>query len=107
MAAMAGSMGADRTRYGRKPAGPGGFGQVDLRDKGIAEGRAVVVIGAPGIGKSALLGAAEQAARAAGFQVLTTTGVECEAQLPFAGLHQLLRASFNQRKERPPFHWRS
>ena len=29
--------------------------------------------------------------RAAGFQVLETTGVESETQLPFAGLHQMLR----------------
>ncbi len=57
---------------------------------GLAEGRAIAVIGDPGIGKSALLAAAETSARAAGYRVLTAIGVESEAQLPFAGLHQLL-----------------
>jgi len=32
-------------------------------------------------------GAAQDAARAAGFRVLSAIGVEPEAQLPFAGLH--------------------
>jgi DNA-binding CsgD family transcriptional regulator len=54
-------------------------------------GGSMVVLGEPGVGKSALLRAAAGHGRAAGLQVLETTGVECEAQLPFAGLHQLLR----------------
>jgi predicted ATPase len=54
-------------------------------------GQAIVMIGEPGIGKTALLGAAAGLARDSGFQVLTATGVESEAQFPFAGLHQLLR----------------
>lgn len=61
-----------------------------IRD-GRARGQAVVLTGEPGIGKSALLTAAGAAARADGYQVLTASGVESEAQLPFAGLHQLLR----------------
>ena len=46
--------------------------------------------GEPGIGKSALLGEPPPRPRSrdAG---LTATGVQSEAQLPFAGLHQLLR----------------
>jgi hypothetical protein len=55
-------------------------------------GDALVVRGEPGIGKSSLLGAATAAACGHGFQVLTATGVQSEAELPFAGLHQLLRA---------------
>lgn len=55
------------------------------------EGRsgALVLRGEPGIGKSALL---EYAAERAGadFEVLRATGVEYEADLPFAGLHLLL-----------------
>ena len=47
-----------------------------------------VVRGEPGIGKSALL---EHAARRAGLMVLSTAGVETEAAVPHAGLHQLLR----------------
>jgi predicted ATPase len=63
----------------------------ELAGKAAKAGQALVVIGDPGIGKSALLGAARDAARAAGFGVLSATGVESEAQLPFAGLHQILR----------------
>jgi len=59
---------------------------------GIPErGGAIVVLGEPGIGKSALLRAAADSGREASLQVLLTTGIEAEAQLPFAGLHQLLR----------------
>src|SRR5919109_692849 len=49
----------------------------------------LVVRGEAGIGKSALL---DQAiGRADGTPVLRATGVESEAELAFAGLHQLLR----------------
>ena len=60
----------------------------DARNGG---GSAFVLRGAPGIGKTALLQVARAHASAAGLQVLTTTGVQSEAHLPFAGLHQLLR----------------
>ena len=62
----------------------------DLIGRGLTEGRTLVVLGDPGIGKSALLGEAESTARAAGYRVLSAIGIESEAQLPFAGLHQLL-----------------
>ena len=54
-------------------------------------GRAVVVDGEAGIGKSALLADATAGARDRGMTVLSATGVQTEAHLPFAGLHQLLR----------------
>jgi predicted ATPase len=54
-------------------------------------GGALVVRGEVGIGKSALLTAAGGRAKAQGLRVLTTTGVQSETHLPFAGLHQLLR----------------
>jgi DNA-binding CsgD family transcriptional regulator len=54
-------------------------------------GGALVFRGEPGIGKSALLDRARQRARAMGARVLSTVGVESEAELAFAGLHQLLR----------------
>src|SRR5262245_18662738 len=53
-------------------------------------GGALVVRGAPGIGKTSVLHAAKADALAAGLQVLTTTGIQSETRLPFAGLHQLL-----------------
>jgi len=59
--------------------------------RGRAQGQAIAMTGEPGIGKSAPLAAAGAAARAAGYRVLTAAGIESEAQLPFAGLHQLLR----------------
>jgi predicted ATPase len=67
-------------------------------------GQALVVLGDPGIGKSALLGAAQDVARAAGFRVLSACGVESEAQLPFAGLHQILRPVLRSVAELPPLY---
>ena len=50
---------------------------------------ALVLLGEPGVGKSALV--AELAASAQGFRVLRTQGLESEAPLAFAALHRLLR----------------
>jgi hypothetical protein len=76
----------------------------ELIGKGTRAGQALVVLGDPGIGKSALLAAAQGAARAAGFRVLTAIGVESEAQLPFAGLHQILRPVLRAASELRPVH---
>ncbi len=56
-----------------------------------AGGGALLIHGDAGIGKSALLERAVVLGQAAGMRVLRTTGVRTEANLPFAGLHQLLR----------------
>ncbi len=65
--------------------------RLDEMVDGLPErGAALLVRGEAGIGKSALLAAASRRAEAAGMQVLRTTGVQSEAQLPFAGLHQLV-----------------
>jgi predicted ATPase len=62
-----------------------------LLDEVAERGRALVLRGEPGIGKSRLLSETERTARERGMAVLSTTGVQSEAHLPFAGLHQLLR----------------
>jgi hypothetical protein len=54
-------------------------------------GGTVVVRGEAGIGKSALLQRVRTRAEAHGARPLVTVGVESEAELAFAGLHQLLR----------------
>ena len=51
------------------------------------EGRALVVRGEPGIGKTVLLD--YLAGRAAGCRVERAAGVQSEMELAFAGLHQL------------------
>ena len=62
-----------------------------LLDGTDPRGAAVVVRGEAGIGKTALLSGVRRIATAGGIRVLETVGVEAEAQLPFAGLHRLLR----------------
>jgi DNA-binding CsgD family transcriptional regulator len=66
------------------------------------EGRsgALLVVGEPGIGKSALLDEAVRMAR--GFRTLETRPVESEAMLPFAGLHALLRPVLDAIDRIPP-----
>jgi DNA-binding CsgD family transcriptional regulator len=62
-----------------------------IGDGGGDGGGALVLYGEPGIGKSRLLAVAAGLARERGFTVLSTTGVQSEAHLAFAGLHQLIR----------------
>src|SRR5215218_8479169 len=62
-----------------------------LLDDVATRGHALVLHGEPGIGKSRLLAQCERTARERGMGVLTAIGVQSEAHLPFAGLHQLLR----------------
>src|SRR6478672_303063 len=54
-------------------------------------GGSLLVLGDPGIGKSALAEIAGRRAAERGMRVLTCAGVPGEAHLSFAGLHQLLR----------------
>jgi predicted ATP-dependent serine protease len=68
----------------------------ELRDIGAAfdgfsgGGRALLVVGEPGMGKSALLTAAIEDARRRGLIVLSVRGSEAEAHLGFAALQRLL-----------------
>ena len=59
-------------------------------EAGHEHGSALLVIGEPGIGKSALLSVARGLALVAGHTVLSAVGVESEMHLPFGGLQQLL-----------------
>ncbi|HET9763720.1 MAG TPA: BREX system ATP-binding domain-containing protein [Casimicrobiaceae bacterium] len=63
------------------------------------ESTTLVVRGAPGIGKTALLSYAAQ--RAADSLVLRTAGLEAESDLAFAGLHGLLRPVMDKLGELP------
>jgi DNA-binding CsgD family transcriptional regulator/tetratricopeptide (TPR) repeat protein len=69
--------------------------EMALLGKALAEaaehGGALLVTGAAGIGKTSLLDAAATTARSRGYKVLAVTGLESEADLPYAGLHQLLQ----------------
>src|SRR4051812_8299733 len=62
-----------------------------LLDGVEGRGSALVIRGEPGVGKSRLLTEAGALARDRGFMVLNAEGVQAEAHLAFAGLHQLLR----------------
>jgi len=63
----------------------------ELLDRLPVHGGAIMIRGEAGIGKSALVAEATRQAHADGFRILTATGVQSEAHLPFAGLHQLVR----------------
>jgi len=73
--------------------------RIEVARKG--SGGAIVVRGAPGIGKTSLLSVARTYASENGLEVLTTTGVQSEAHLPFAGLHQLLKPVFHDIERLP------
>jgi DNA-binding CsgD family transcriptional regulator len=79
-------------------------GECDLLDRVLeavraGEGRALVVRGEPGVGKTALLD--YLAEHASGCRVARAAGVESEMELAYAGLHQLL-APMLDRLERLP-----
>ncbi|MFF3500229.1 ATP-binding protein [Streptomyces sp. NPDC003247] len=57
---------------------------------GARDGRALVLRGEAGVGKSALLDEVAERAAGAGHRVVRALGVETESGLPFAGLHQVL-----------------
>jgi DNA-binding CsgD family transcriptional regulator len=69
---------------------------IDRLLEGMLSGRAGALIlrGEAGIGKTALLDAVAE--QAAGARLLRVTGVEAEAELPFAGLHALMRPALDE-----------
>jgi DNA-binding CsgD family transcriptional regulator/tetratricopeptide (TPR) repeat protein len=74
----------------------------ELVDGVSARGAALLVRGEPGIGKSTLLAAAVRYAETAGVRVLRANGVQSEAHLPFAGLHQLVLPVLDRAEHLPP-----
>jgi DNA-binding CsgD family transcriptional regulator len=73
-----------------------------LVDSAGAGGGAVVVRGEAGIGKSSLVAESGRHAAARGLRILAIQGAQSEAQLPFAGLHQLLQPLLTQIGVLPP-----
>ena len=59
-------------------------------ERSADDGGALVVFGEPGVGKTALVDAAALNAASAGTRVVRAAGVQFEALMPFATLHQLL-----------------
>lgn len=72
-----------------------------LLDDVDRRGRALLVVGEAGIGKSALFEAAAAGAVARDVQVLRAAGVQSESHLPFAGLHLLLGPSLGRAADLP------
>ena len=89
------------------PGGPGLVGRTQERaaiDRLLSrvrtgESEALIIRGAPGVGKTTLLRYA--ARQASGFRVLQVTGVEAEMELPYAGVHQLCSAMLDRLPELP------
>ncbi|MGW4796773.1 AAA family ATPase, partial [Nonomuraea sp. NPDC004297] len=59
-------------------------------ETGSGRSRGLHVVGEAGVGKTTLLDAVADAVEEAGSRVLRADGVEFEADIPFAGLHQIL-----------------
>jgi DNA-binding CsgD family transcriptional regulator len=69
--------------------------EVDTLDRLLAaagdHGSSLVIRGAPGVGKTALLDAMDRRSSDLGWRVLRTEGTPSETRLPLAALHRLLR----------------
>lgn len=96
--------GPGRRPFGLVATGPLGHAQTELVGRAAEttaiegllsgarqRGAVLVVKGDAGMGKSALLAEARHMADSHELKVLAATGMESEANLPYAGLHQLLR----------------
>ena len=68
----------------------------DFVDHVRTAGRALLLSGDPGVGKTVLLEAGAQYARERGVRVLSAAGVEFDVDVSFAALHQLLLPVFGE-----------
>jgi DNA-binding CsgD family transcriptional regulator len=68
------------------------------------DGGALLVTGAPGVGKTGLLNAASEAASAAGTRILRAAGVEFEAGTSFSGLNQVFLPLLGELPRLPAVH---
>jgi DNA-binding CsgD family transcriptional regulator len=64
-------------------------------DSARRQGRSLLIRGAPGVGKTALLEEVSGLAHDTGWLVLRTAGTPSEAHLPLAALHRLIRPALN------------
>jgi DNA-binding CsgD family transcriptional regulator len=75
-----------------------------LADAGV-RGASLLISGEPGVGKTALLEAAEARADALGYKVVRAGGAEFEADVSFATLNQLLGPFLALMPQLEPEHW--
>ncbi|HKA03963.1 MAG TPA: AAA family ATPase, partial [Acidimicrobiales bacterium] len=76
--------------------------RIDLALDTVDErGTALLVLGEPGIGKSAIVAEAAERGRSRGMTVYAAFGLDSEAHLPYAGLHQLLHPALRHLDELP------
>ncbi|MER5771626.1 AAA family ATPase [Streptomyces sp. NPDC001985] len=68
---------------------------------GSGHSRGLHVVGEAGVGKTTLLDAVADAVAQAGTRVLCADGVEFEADIPFAGLHQILTPVLDEAERLP------
>ena len=79
----------------------------DLRDyvgRLRIQGQPMLLSGDAGVGKTILLDAAEDRARAQGYRVVRAAGVEFEADVSFAALHLVLQPLLGELGELPEWH---
>src|SRR5260370_9181276 len=73
-------------------------------DSGSVSASVLVLLGEPGVGKSALLASVQSHAERTRMKVLRVAGSESEANLAFAALHQLLRPVLHRAAGLAPRH---
>jgi DNA-binding CsgD family transcriptional regulator len=76
----------------------------DFVDRLRTDGEALLLSGDAGVGKTVLLDAAAQYARARGYRVVQAAGVEFEADVSFAVLHLVLQPLFGELENLTEWH---